>query len=83
MSSQADLVARVDGALAYFRSQNQPWFLAAGETWLGDGAQETLLGLGLGKTGSIIGMVTEQVNPPARPPPDVATRCIDDEACPT
>ena len=25
-------------------------------------------------------MVTEQVTPPARPPPDVETRCIDDEA---
>ena len=78
--SQAELAARVAGAVAYFRRENQPWFLAAGETWLGEGAQATLLGLGLGKTGSMIGMVTEQVAPPARPLPDVETRCIDDEA---
>ena len=80
VSSQAELAARVGGAVAYFQSENQPWFLAAGETWLGDGAQETLSNLGLGKTGSLVGMVTEQVAPPARPLPDVETRRIDDEA---
>ncbi|MSQ68499.1 MAG: hypothetical protein EXR83_09945 [Gammaproteobacteria bacterium] len=66
--------------MAYFRRENQPWFLAAGETWLGDGAQETPAALGLAKTGSRVGMVTEQVTPPARPLPEVEIRLVDDEA---
>jgi len=80
VSSQAELAARVDVAVAHYRRENQPWFLAAGENWLGVGAQETLSRLGLAKTGSLVGMVTERVTPPARMLPDVETRRIDDEA---
>jgi GNAT superfamily N-acetyltransferase len=80
VSSQTELAARVDGAVAHFLDKNQQWFFAGGETWLGDGAHETLSRLGLGKTGSLVGMVTEQVTPPTRPLPDVETRRIDDEA---
>ena len=39
-----------------------------------------LAGLGLGKTGSAVGMVSDQLAPPRRALPEVETRRIDDEA---
>ena len=79
VSSQADLVARVDSAVEHFHNGGNPWFFAGGQTWLGEGAAQTLSRCGLVAMGSLVGMVTEQVNSPARPLPDVEARFIDDE----
>ncbi len=80
VSSPADLAARAEAAASYFGREGRPWFLAAGQAWLGESAQEVLSGLGLDKTGSITGMVTEQIAPPVRPLPEVETRRIEDRA---
>jgi len=78
--SQADLAERAQAAITYFGSEHRPWFLTGSKEWLGDGAPETLSGLGLTEALTVVGMVTEQLESPARPLPDVETRRIDDEA---
>lgn len=80
LSSPADLAARAGAAVSYFRQENRPWFFTASQQYLGDGAEETLRGVGLGKSGSVVGMVAEDILAPGRPLPDVETRCIEDEA---
>lgn len=80
VSCPADLAARAEAATTYFGGEGRPWFLAAVQAWMDDSAQETLSRLGLGKIGSITGMVTEQIAPPARPLPEVETRRIEDRA---
>jgi GNAT superfamily N-acetyltransferase len=80
VSCPADLAARAGAAATYFAGEGRPWFLAAGQAWLGESADEALSRLGLDKTGSLTGMVTEQIAPPVRPLPDVQTRRIEDRA---
>lgn len=80
VSCPADLAARAEAATTYFGGEGRPWFLAAVQAWMDDSAQETLSRLGLGKIGSITGMVTEQIAPPVRPLPEVETRRIEDRA---
>ena len=80
VSGPADLAARVQTAATYFGHEGRPWFLAAGQAWLGDAAEEALSRLGLSKIGSVTGMVTEQIAPPVRPLPEVQTRRIEDRA---
>jgi len=79
VSSQANLAARAHAAIAYFRSEHRPWFLAGSQQWLGQGAPETLARLGLTKVLTVVGMVTAQLASPARPLPEAETRRIDDE----
>lgn len=80
VSCPADLAARVEAAATYFGDEGRPWFLAVGQAWLGDAAKEALSRLGLGKIGSVTGMVTEQIALPVRPLPEVETRRIEDRA---
>ena len=80
VSCPADLAARAGAAASYFTGEQRPWFLAAGQAWLGESADETLSRLGLDKTGSLTGMVTEQIAPPVRPLPEVQTRRIEARA---
>jgi hypothetical protein len=42
VSSQANLAARAQTAMAYFGSERRPWFLCGSQQWLGDGATETM-----------------------------------------
>ena len=78
--SQAELVARVGAAIAYFGSAHRQWFFAGSQQWLGDRSPETLSRLGMTKAFTVVGMVTEGLAPPARPLPEVDTRRIDDES---
>jgi len=78
--SQAELVARVGAASAYFGSAHRQWFFAGSQQWLGDRSPETLSRLGMTKAFTVVGMVTEGLAPPARPLPEVDTRRIDDES---
>lgn len=80
LSSQADLASRAIAAIRYYRDEPTPWFFAAGQQWLGEGADSTLSALGLSKTGSAVAMVTEALTPPARALPDAETRPIVDAA---
>ncbi|MCX5947721.1 MAG: hypothetical protein NTY67_05930 [Cyanobacteria bacterium] len=79
-ASDADLAAHATAAIRYYQQENRPWFLAVSQPWLGDGGEAMLAGLGLGRTGSPVGMVSDQLAPPRRALPDVETRRIDDEA---
>jgi ribosomal protein S18 acetylase RimI-like enzyme len=78
--SDADLAAHATAAIRYYQQEDRPWFLAVSQPWLGDGAEAMLAGLGLGRTGTAVGMVSDQLAPPRRALPDVETRRIDDEA---
>jgi ribosomal protein S18 acetylase RimI-like enzyme len=80
VSSQAELAARANEAMAYFANEQHPWFFIGSEEWLGDGSSETLSRLGLTEAFSVTGMVAEQLAPPSRPLPEVETRRIDDES---
>ncbi len=80
VSSQAELAARANEAMAYFANEQHPWFVIGSEEWLGDGCSETLSRLGLTKAFSVTGMVAEQLAPLSRPLPEVETRLIDDES---
>jgi hypothetical protein len=80
VSSQAELAARANEAMAYFAEEQHPWFFIGSEEWLGDGSSETLSRLGLTEAFSVTGMVAEQLAPPSRPLPEVETRRIDDES---
>ena len=80
VSSQAELAARANEAMAYFANEQHPWFFIGSEEWLGDGSSETLSRLGLTKAFSVTGMVAEQLAPLSRPLPEVETRLIDDES---
>lgn len=79
-ASDADLAANATAAIRYYQQENRPWFLAVSQPWLGEGGEAMLAGLGLGRTGSPVGMVSDQLAPPRRALPDVETRRIDDEA---
>ena len=80
VSSQAELAARANEAMAYFANEQHPWFFIGSEEWLGNGSSETLSRLGLTKAFSVTGMVAEQLAPLSRPLPEVETRRIDDES---
>jgi GNAT superfamily N-acetyltransferase len=80
VSSQAELAARANEAMAYFANEQHLWFFIGSEEWLGDGSSETLSRLGLTKAFSVTGMVAEQLAPLSRPLPEVETRLIDDES---
>lgn len=80
VSSRADLAARADAAIKYFSGEGRPWFFAGGRQWLSDDAAEILALRGLVKAFSVVGMVTDQLAPLARPLPDVETHRIDDES---
>jgi hypothetical protein len=80
VSSQAELAARANEAMAYFANEQHPWFFIGSEEWLGDSSSETLSRLGLTKAFSVTGMVAEQLAPLSRPLPEVETRLIDDES---
>lgn len=80
VSSPVDLAARADAAIGYFGGEGRPWFFAGGRQWLRDDAAEILAERGLVKAFSVVGMVTDQLTPLARPLPNVETRRIDDES---
>jgi len=50
VSSQAELAARANEAMAYFANEQHPWFFIGSKEWLGEGSSETLSRLGLSRS---------------------------------
>lgn len=69
VSSQAGLAARASRAMASFGGAPRQWFCAGNTQRPGDRSSKTLLGLGLTKAFTVVGIVTEGLTPPARSMP--------------
>lgn len=79
VASPDDLAQRARTAAAHFADTGLSYLFVGGRSWMGEDATETLAPLGLGLGLTAVGMVADELPPPARPLPEVEIRPVTDE----